>query len=387
MSDSESTAEPEGTDAEAPAVAAAATPAAESVASVAEPGEVPSPETETPAAELAEAGDTQPAPVVEEHVPAAVDAQPESQPDAQPASPDPALTMAEAAPARPFAHVTVLQPLTSLRDVDLPRRPLPVEDERLLLGTWSAAMERALREERPADAVRLAHVVLRQLPRHLATYYRLIRAAWMLRRWEEGDAWGRRLLRAEPANALAWRAVAIAAEQRGERARAHARWQRAFECDPYEPEIRAGLVRTSVDLARLPILNEACMGSLLLRGFRWDQAAALYRSLTEQDNRRLDFQSGLLVALWQLRAQPEGYELARRLSQSQPYMLLAWAAIDDLGDENDKALARHPLSTMDPDGDYVRMALGLTYSSRQVRLYLSENDKSLYDAVTNRVAA
>jgi tetratricopeptide (TPR) repeat protein len=277
----------------------------------------------------------------------------------------------------PQPQVTVLQPLTNLKDVVLPTRP---DDEAALLSTWSAAMERALREDRPADAVRLAHVVLRQLPRHLATYARLIRAAWELRRWEEGDAWGRRLLRADPSNPLAWRAVAMAAEQRADRARAHMRWQRAFECDPYEPETRAGLVRTSVDLARLPALNQACLGALHLRGGRWEQAVTQYRTLVAQDSRRLDYQSGLLIALWQSHTQPEAYEMARSLTQAQPYLLIAWTVVDAVGDADDQALARHPLSTMDPDGDYLRSVLVLNAPSRPVRLIVKKADRALLGA-------
>ncbi len=287
----------------------------------------------------------------------------------------------------PQPQVTVLQPLINLKDAVFPTRPPGPEDESALLATWSAAMESALRDERPADAVRLAHVVLRQLPRHLPTYYRLIRAAWMLRRWEEGDAWGRRLLRADPANALAWRAAAYAAEQRAERARAQTRWQRAFECDPYEPETRAGLVRTSVDLARLPTLNEAALATLHLRGGRWDQAITQYRMLAQEDSRRLDFQSGLLIALWQSHTQPEAYEMARRLSQAQPYMLIAWTVVDAVGDADDRALARHPLSTMDPDGDYLRSALILNAPSRPVRLTIKAADRELLAAVGNAAAA
>lgn len=280
------------------------------------------------------------------------------------------------------SRITVLQPLTPLKDVELPRRPPPPEDERAMLATWSGAMEQALRDGRPKDTVRMAHVVLRELPRHLGTYYRLIRAAWMLRRWDEGDAWGRRLLRADPACALAWRGVAMAAEYSGERVRAHARWRRAFECDPYEPETRAGLVRTSIDLARLPVLGAAAHASLLLRGYRWEQAAMAYARLTKEDPRRLDFQSGYLIALWQLRALPDAYEMARRLVQNQPYLLAAWLVIDQEGDINDKALARHPLGTMDPDGDYARMAMGLDVPDRPVRLRVSDVDKTMVAELT-----
>jgi tetratricopeptide (TPR) repeat protein len=309
---------------------------------------------------------------------------------AQPLAPDNDVPTEPAAPLEvprlplPQSQVTVLQPLTNLKDVVLPTRP---DDDDALLATWSAAMENALRDERPADAVRLAHVVLRQLPRHLATYYRLIRAAWVLRRWEEGDAWGRRLLRADPANPLAWRAVAMAAEQRADRARANARWQRAFECDPYEPETRAGLVRTSLDLARLPALNAACLGTLHLRGGRWEQAVAQYRGLVAQDNRRLDYQSGLLIALWQAHTQPEAYEMARRLTQAQPFMLIAWTVVDAVGDADDQALARHPLSTMDPDGDYLRSALVLNAPARPVRLIIKKADRALLAACSGTAHA
>jgi tetratricopeptide (TPR) repeat protein len=238
-------------------------------------------------------------------------------------------------------------------------------------------MEHALQEEQPQRALQIAHVLLRTLPRHLATCCRLIRAAWQMRRWDQGELWGRRLLRADPANALAWRAVAMAAEQRGERARAHARWQRAFECDPYEPDIRAGLVRTSVNIARLPALNEACLATLYLRGHRWELAARLQRRLTEIDPHRLDFQSGLLISLWRQRVQPDAYQLARRLTQANPHLLIGWVVIDDLGDINDQALARHPLTTMDPDGEYVRMMLGIPYPSRPVAISATGDESML----------
>jgi tetratricopeptide (TPR) repeat protein len=246
-----------------------------------------------------------------------------------------------------------------------------------LLSTWNAAMEQALRDEQAARAVRLAHVVLRHIPRHLPTYHRLVRAAWHLRRWEEGDAWARRVLRADPANALAWRAAAFAAEQQRARAQAHARWLRGFECDPYEPDIRSGLARTSLDAGYLPTLTEPCLAALYLRGQRWGQAAELYGALAQSDPRRLDFQCGLLVALWQGRADGDAYALARRLTQAQPHLLLGWVVSDALGDADDRALARHPLQSMDPDSDYVRSVLGLSAPARAVSMRVGENEQRL----------
>lgn len=250
-----------------------------------------------------------------------------------------------------------------------------------LLADWNAAMERALQEENPLRVVALAQLVLRKLPKHLATYQRLLRATWMLKHWAEGEDWAQRLLRADPGNALAWRALAMAAEQRGQRAQAHAIWQRAFEADPYDPEIRAGLSRTSLgpgdNSQSMLALNPACLATLYLRGFRWEHAARLYRTLIQADPRRIDFQVGLLAALWQQRATEEAYRIARHLAQAHPHVLIAWVALDATGDADDKALARSPIASMDPDGDFVSEWFGLHYTAQPAMLAMSAREVEL----------
>jgi tetratricopeptide (TPR) repeat protein len=256
------------------------------------------------------------------------------------------------------------------------------------LADWHAAIEHALQVADGNRVGALAQVVLRRLPRHLATYQQLLHTTWLLRRWDEGEDWGRRLLRADPGNALAWRALAMAAEQRGQRGRANATWQRAFEGHPYEPEIRAGLSRTMLRATHENddglTLNLACLARLYIRGYRWERAAVLYRQLVEADPRRIDFRLGLLASLWQLKARQEAYILARQLVQSQPYLLIAWAAIDALGDENDKALARNPIMTMDPGGEFVRSWFGLPQESRQVALFVSAKEAELLGSGTDK---
>ena len=64
------------------------------------------------------------------------------------------------------------------------------------------------------EAAALARIVLVRMPRHLATYQRLVRAAWALKRHQEGEDGARRLLQADPGNALAWRSLAYAVEQK-----------------------------------------------------------------------------------------------------------------------------------------------------------------------------
>lgn len=227
------------------------------------------------------------------------------------------------------------------------------------LAEWNQAMDLALARGTAADAAGMAQVVLTHIPRHLATYQRLLRCTWQLKRWNEGEDWARRLLQADPGNPAAWQAIAAAAEQQGQRGQAQAMWQRAFELSPYAPEIRAGLARTSLDTPDALGLDLACLGMIYLRGLRWEAAARTYRQLVKADPRRIDFQICLMVALWQSRSTDEAYALARHLVQSQPYLLMAWVVLDAIGDDDDHALAQHPIRTLDPDGEYVGDWLGL----------------------------
>jgi tetratricopeptide (TPR) repeat protein len=229
-------------------------------------------------------------------------------------------------------------------------------------------MDRALARAEPEMAARAAEDVLRRLPRHLATYQRLLQATWALKRWEDGEDWARRLLQADPSNPLAWRALAQAAEQRGLRGQAHAIWRRAFEMSPYDPDIRAGLARTSLDNPEALGLDLACLAVIYLRGLRWEAAARTYRQLVKADPRRIDFLLYLMAALWRSHATDEAYALARHLVQTHPHLLLAWVVLDATGDENDQALARNPIETMDPDGEYVGEVLGIPLSGQLTHL-------------------
>ena len=222
------------------------------------------------------------------------------------------------------------------------------------LRRLGAAVDQALARGDLAAVTTLVTLALTHLPRHLATYERLLRGLWEDKRWEEGDEWGRRLLQADPGNALAWRAVARAAEERRERERANTIWRRAFEVSPYDPDIRAGLVRTSIGGGDPLRLTQACLGSLYMRGYRWQHAAAIYRALIAADSRRIDFQVNLMTAFWRLGRNREAYRLARTLVRDHPLLIIPWVVLSALGDDADRILARNPLDTMDPDGEFTR---------------------------------
>jgi tetratricopeptide (TPR) repeat protein len=255
-----------------------------------------------------------------------------------------------------------------------------VSDNAVELSTLGQQIDAHLAAGAAEQAAVLARLILVRLPRHLATYQRLLRAAWILKRAPEGEDWARRLLQADPGNAFAWRSLAYAVEQKGMRNAARAMWKRAFEADPYDPEIRSGLSRTSLEPAPALTLNTASLASLYIFGGRWAHAAGAYRALIQADNRRIDFQVNCAMALWQQNARQDAYRIARYLARNHPYLLMAWVVVNALGDVDDRALARNPIATMDPDGDFVRSKLGLPFAGAQVVLQLTPQEAEIVAA-------
>ena len=224
-------------------------------------------------------------------------------------------------------------------------------------------------------AAAIAKTILLRLPRHLPTYQRLLQIAWTLKNWPEGEDWARRLLQADPGNALAWRSLAQAVAHKGLRSAAWAMWKRAFEADPYDPEIRSGLSGASLTRqGDALMLDSACLGALYLRGERWPHAASAYRALVQADDRRIDFQMNWLLALWQGGVRQEAYRLAHTLSRRQPHLLVAWAVLGALGDVNDRTLARSPLASMDPDREYLATRYRLPVERQATTIRISTKE-------------
>lgn len=223
-------------------------------------------------------------------------------------------------------------------------------------------------------AAAVAKCILLRLPRHLPTYQRLLQATWTIKRWPEGEDWARRLLQADPASAPAWRMLAQAVAHKGLRSAAWAMWKRAFESDPYDPEIRSGLGGASLTQADALVLDAACLATIYVRGERWSHAAGAYRALVQADERRIDFQTNLLLALWQGEMRQDAYRLARTLSRRHPHLLMAWAVLGALGDVNDRTLARSPLASMDPDREYLSTRFRLPVERQAVTIRITDKE-------------
>jgi hypothetical protein len=95
------------------------------------------------------------------------------------------------------------------------------------------------------------------------------------------------------------------------------------------------------------------------------------------DARRIDFQIGLMAALWQQRSRQAAYQLAQHLTGHQPQLLIAWMALQALGDANDKALAQAPIAAMDPDGEFTSSWFGMHYEIPPATLTVSATEAAL----------
>ena len=223
---------------------------------------------------------------------------------------------------------------------------------RTQLSHWNDIIDNYLAANRAADALPLLHVLLKSLPRHLPTYFRLLQAIWLLRRWDEGRDWALRLLRADPGSELAWSVLARDAEAQGKLTHAQRYWALALENAPYNRPIRQGMSRTLLRQKRPLMLTRPALGTLYRLGGRWERAIRIYTELTEAAPQRLDFQCNLLETMWHCGRTQEALQLARDLVSQHPHLLLAWVVSARIGDENDKALAHALLAALDPDGEY-----------------------------------
>ncbi len=223
---------------------------------------------------------------------------------------------------------------------------------RTQLSHWNNVIDNCLAANRPEDALPLIRVILKSLPRHLSTYFRLLQVIWLLQRWDEGRMWALRLLQADPGSELAWAVLARGAEAQANPTLAQRYWTLALENAPYNRPIRQGMSRTLLRQKRPLMLTRPALATLYRMGGRWERAIRIYIELTKAEPRRVDFQSNLLEAMWHCGRTQDALQLARDLILHHPYLLLGWVVSARIGDDDDQALAQAPLAALDPDGEY-----------------------------------
>jgi hypothetical protein len=84
-----------------------------------------------------------------------------------------------------------------------------------------------------------------------------------------------------------------------------------------------------------------------------------------------------MVASWQQGSREQAYRLARHLTQQSPQVLMAWVVLAALGNIDDRALARSPMQTMDPDGEFVQGWLRIPWDRGQTLLRVTLGEAAL----------
>ncbi len=257
-----------------------------------------------------------------------------------------------------------------------------------LLSEWRKLIDHHLEKSEFEEALVPTRLILRKMPRYLPMYERLLHAAWHLQLWDEGLSWAARLLRVDPGSAAAWRSLAIGFEERGNRPRARQIWKRAFEARPYDPAVRAGLSRTTLNSRDPLALNQTCLATLYLANKQWGRAEKELELLLADRKAQSadsplaqsqidDLGISLMIAQWQQGRHQHAYRLARRLLQQQRNLVFPWYVLNELGDVNDKALAHSPLQMMDPDGEYLYSRFGIQTSPKFVELEVTYTEVEL----------
>ncbi len=202
--------------------------------------------------------------------------------------------------------------------------------------TLSMALQearRAVDEERHEEAMLLARHILRQRPACVWAYRLLAEAALERGERRQAEELFLRALSIDPEDYLSWFGLAMLAEGE-ERLEEAVRWaQQAFDLEPGKPGIRELLVRLQRRRGATPErveLSRAALARLLARSGLYEQAIQEYRAALEQNPSRLDLLLGLAEALWRHGRRIEAAETCQEVLEHLPNCLKAHLLLGEI---------------------------------------------------------
>ena len=202
--------------------------------------------------------------------------------------------------------------------------------------TLSAALQEAreaVDEERHEEAMLLARHVLREHPACVWAYRLLAEAALERGERRQAEDLFLRALSIDPEDYLSWFGLAMLAEGE-ERLEEATRWaQQAFDLEPGKPGIRELLARLQRRGGAIPErldLSRAALARLLARGGLYEQAIQEYRAALEQSPKRADLLLGLAEALWRHGRRIEAAEVCQDILERLPNCLKAHLLLGEI---------------------------------------------------------
>lgn len=225
-----------------------------------------------------------------------------------------------------------------------------------------AEMERLLKEGDLSGAIAVGQDILRNYPRHLATYRNL---AWTVlladQTWQATDLL-RRVISADPEDGEAWAHLAQLLYNPRQPNATAPYWIIAFDLRPWgvswprPVDVRSRIRNIQWEISERGriILPPAALAHFLVRGRHWGRAVAVLRPLVEEAPERLDLKLALAATFWHLGKSREARDLALEVQRELPYSLKANMILAEAG-ESAAEQARQRVEALDPLGEYRRL--------------------------------
>ncbi|MGC8837857.1 MAG: tetratricopeptide repeat protein [Anaerolineae bacterium] len=235
----------------------------------------------------------------------------------------------------------------------------------MTLSTALREAREAVDEERHEEAMLLARHVLRQHPACVWAYRLLAEAALERGERRQAEELFLRALSVDPEDYLSWFGLAMLAEGE-ERLDEATRWaQQAFDLEPGKPGIRelvARLKRRGEGPAERLDLSRAALARLLARGGLYEQAIQEYRAALEESPERLDLLLGLAETLWRHGRRIEAAEVCQEVLERLPNCLKAHLLLGEIwhraGRENEARPLLARAQELDPLNAMAQELLG-----------------------------
>jgi tetratricopeptide (TPR) repeat protein len=195
------------------------------------------------------------------------------------------------------------------------------------LQDYLAKIQDLITGERHDEAISHCQQILRQYPKHVATYCLLGEACLEMGRHKEATDLFQRTLSADPENLMARVGLGIIYAVAGAQSEAIWQMERAYELAPGNPEVRRELEhfyvgRNGEEKPRLQ-LTRGGLGRLYARNGLYERAIAEFRSILSENPDSVDIRASLSEALWREGRRLEAVEACLDLVQVLPNCLKA----------------------------------------------------------------
>ena len=247
------------------------------------------------------------------------------------------------------------------------------------LHEYCEQIEIIIEQGRYVEAVAHGQHILKQYPKHVATYRLLGKAMLEANQDEYAADMFHRVLGADPEDLVAWVGISELSNRRGDLDAATWHLERAFEVASdneagiVEEELRHLYGRRDGVAPERVQLTRAGLARLYLKGDLLSRAISEFHALLAEQPERVDLSVALAEALWRNEQRLEAVEVCQQVLDKHPYTLKANLILGEIwtrsGREEAQAYLRRA-AAVDPENRIARELLGAAspLPAREVRL-------------------